>query len=631
MSTLVRIGIVAWLGSFLLSIPAVAQKPTVPSDTIQITSAQRDSIRFTNLRERMKKHTWSSSLYDLLFRYPYNTDVQKKEVSKIEENPFRVYAGNVIRNIYIKRLDVFGPSIYDTTRVASNWFERLGNSLHRDTREGVIRRSLLLFREGDEIEPDLLKDNERVLRQTPIFHDARIFIIPIQGYTHVVDVLVITQDLWTLIPDGGVGGALNFNLGIEQRNFLGLGHSFKTGFAYNKDALYQNLELYSRYVIPYLGRSLTSTQFMADYLRDQKQLGARIQKDFITPEIKIAGAFELSYHVDHKYVFVDDYTDSTKRATLKYGYQDVWLGRAFKLGFRDKEVNDRTRLIIAARTNGYRYIQRFNLPDGAENVYPNSRSYMASVGFSNRNYKRDVLIYGFGRTEDVPIGYLASLTWGKEKSDLGMRTYSALRLARGSYLRNKKAGYLYSITSVGGYLDNGQIQQGTFDLQTNYFSPLMTYGRSSMRHFLTARFTAGIHRLQYEYLTLNDEDGGIRGIRSNFLRGTRRLLVSWQTVFFAPFQIIGFRTAIFGFADIGFLSYAHTNLFSQSYRGYGIGFRFRNENLTFNTFQIRIGYYPGIPGIINPLRTEGSGESVLKFPDFQVQAPDKIGLFRTAR
>ncbi|WP_420152576.1 hypothetical protein [Siphonobacter sp.] len=634
MITTLRIGLLALflLGTVAIPFACRAQKPvpSVVDSTKILTPTQRDSIRFTKLRYSMKKRNWTGSIYDFLFKYPYNTNAQSQAVSKIEDNPFKPYDGKRIRKIDIKQLEVFGPTVYDTARIATNWVERMGNRLHHDTRTNIIQKSLLFFKVGDEVNPNVLRDNERILRQTPIFHDARIFVIPVKGEPNVVDVLVITQDVWSLVPDGGVGGPTNFNLAVEQKNVQGRAHAWKTGIAYNGEAPYQSFEFFTRYTLPYIGRSLTTTQFYADYFRDRKQFGGRIQKDFIRPEIKYAGAFEVSYYIENKFVFIDPNSDTTVKAHVKYGYQDAWFGRAFRLGFKDQKLDQRSRLIVALRTSGYGYTNRDNLPDGAKNLFPGSRQYLGSIGYSNRNYQRDVLIYAFGRTEDVPIGFLASLTWGKEKSDLGIRTYSALRMAHGTYLQNKKAGYIYLLGSLGGYLEDGQIQQGTVNLEGNYFSPLMTVKRSYFRHFITVRYTGGINRFQYEYLTLNNQEG-LRGIRSNFLRGDKRLVINLESVFFSPFQVFGFRTAMFLQADLGFLSFSNKNLFANTYQGYGIGFRFRNENLNFNTFQIRMGYYPNIPGNRSPLRIEGSGESILRMPDFRIEAPDRTDLFRTSR
>ena len=616
----------------VLPYTCLAQEPrkTVADSTKILTPAERDSIRYTNLRQSMRKRKWTSGIYDLLFRYPYNTNAQSQSVSKIEDNPFKVHDGKHIRNISIKRLEVFGPTVYDTTRVAQGWIEKLGNRLHHDTRESTIAKSLLFFKSGDDVNPDVLKDNERIMRQTPIFHDARIFLIPVAEDPSLVDVLVITQDVWSLVPDGSAGGFNNFSFALEQKNVQGMAHAWKTGISYNATAPYQPFEFFSRYTLPYIGRSLTTTQFYAENFRDRKQFGGRIQKDFIRPEIQYAGALEATYLVENKFVFIDPNSDTTVRSTLRYWYQDAWLGRAFRLGFRDRKLDRRSRLIVALRTSGYSYINRDNLPEEAAPLFPTSRQYLGSIGYSNRNYQRDVLIYGFGRTEDVPIGFVASWTWGKEKSDIGLRTYSALRLAHGSYINDKKGGYIYGLGSVGGYLENSHIQQGTFHIEGNYFSPLMAVKRSHFRHFITIKYTGGINRFPYEYLTLNNEEG-LRGIRSNFLRGDKRLVINLQSVFFSPLQILGFRTAIYTYADLGFLSFSNKKLFQHMYQGYGFGIRFRNENLNFNTFQIRLGYYPNIPGNTMPFRTQGSGEATLRMPDFRIEAPDRTDYFRTAR
>ncbi|OZI05466.1 hypothetical protein BWI93_25610 [Siphonobacter sp. BAB-5385] len=240
MITTLRIGLLALflLGTVAIPFACRAQKP-VPSaaDSAKIlTPIQRDSIRFTRLRNSMKKRNWTGSIYDFLFKYPYNTNAQSQAVSKIEDNPFKPYAGKTIRNVDIKQLDVFGPTVYDTARVATHWVERLGNRLHHDTRVNTIHKSLLFFKSGDQVQPDVLKDNERILRQTPIFHDARIFVFPVKGEPNLVDVLVITQDVWSLLPDGGVGGPTNFNLGFEQKNVQGRAHAWKTWVSYNGEA-----------------------------------------------------------------------------------------------------------------------------------------------------------------------------------------------------------------------------------------------------------------------------------------------------------------------------------------------------------------------------------------------------------
>ena len=65
---------------------------------------------------------------------------------------------------------------------------------------------------------------------------------------------------------------------------------------------------------------------------------------------------------------------------------------------------------------------------------------------------------------------------------------------------------------------------------------------------------------------------------------------------------------------------------SKLYQGYGIGFRLRNENLTINTFQIRLGYYPNIPDISSVFRFAFDGSQPLRLRDFDISAPSIVPL-----
>ena len=377
-----------------------------PSDAV----LHRDSIRYAVLREKMKKRGGlMAGLYDLLFRYPYNTNAGTQQIASLADNVYRPYQGRIIRSIRIRQLNVFGQSVYDTTRNTGRRLERWGNQLHKNTQEAVVRRSFLLFREGDVLSPYLLKDSERLLRQSGLLVDARILVIPAPGYTQLVDVYVLTQDVWSLMPNAGFSGFDNFYVSLEQRNFRGLAHQYKAHYAYRGNDPYQRHEWYFRYRIPYWGRSLISTEAEIRNLRDSRRLGAVVQRQFLTPDIRWAGSFELSLYRENRYFFISPGSTETVRSTLTYALQDAWLGHSFKFNFRDTTLRERARLIMAYRTTGLSYFGRKNLPRNAESLFPDTRTNLGSIGFSNRQYTRDVLIYGFGRTEDVPLGYLGRL------------------------------------------------------------------------------------------------------------------------------------------------------------------------------------------------------------------------------
>ena len=587
----------------------------------------RDSIFYSRLKTKMYKHRLTRQLYDAVFQDVYNSRVKTGEVSQIEVNPFKIFEGKIIGDIYIKRLSVFGQTVYDTLRKPANWIERTGSRLHTNTREHVIRNSYLLFQQGDALDPLVLRDNERLLRSTSIFHDARILVLPRAGSKQFVDVYVITQDVWSLLPNGGFGGLTNFSVGFDQLNFRGLGHQLFAQVAYSGTDPRQKVEYQARYRVPFIGKTFLTAEADLLYLRDLKQIAIKLYRPFLTPDMKYAGSIELNHtQINNRLVTRND---SVVLVPLGYNYSDVWIGRSFRLFYkqRDTEEKGRSRLIIALRNTTYTYSKRPDVTADTNQIYQDSRVTLFSVGFSRRKYVRDVLIYGFGRTEDVPIGESVAAIIGFDNAELGQRLYTGLNFSQGKYVRH--LGYVYGLINLGGYFRSKQIEQGVVSLESNYFSPLMKTKWGNMRHFVNMRYTTGIDRFTNEYITLGSNGSGINtdgiGINSDALRGTKRWLINYENVLFSRLNLIGFRVAFVTFANLGLVSFSNQSfLQGPLYQGYGIGFRFRNENLTFNSFQIRLSYFPNIPNNSFPFRQAFEGIPSLKLRDFDLSAPQIV-------
>ncbi|WP_345245798.1 hypothetical protein [Nibrella saemangeumensis] len=600
---------------------AAVYPTTVIEPKVDSATKVRDSLFYTTLKQKMYRHRLTRELYNAFIHDVYNSSARAEEVNVIEENPFKSYAGKVIGTIHVRRLGVFGQSVYDTLRRPHSWFERFANRVHTNTREGVIRRSYLLFREGDLVEPDLLRDNERILRNLPVFVDARILIVPREGSEEFVDVYVITQDVWSLLADGSVGGLDRFSVGLEQRNVRGLGHTLKTQFFYNKVDPFQKAEYLARYTVPYIGKTFLTAQADLMYLRHWKQFSARVFRPFLTPDTKYAGSLELGHYKIRNRLLRNNQLDTAAFFPISYNYSDVWLGRSFKMFFGNPQEQERARLVIAGRLTRYTYLIRPEVGADTNQLYQNSRTTMFSVGYSQRQYVRDVLIYGFGRTEDVPVGSLISLVGGVDNAELGERLYIGLNLSRGQYI--KKIGYLYTLINAGTFYRAKKQEQGLFSFSTNYFSPLVAIPWGHMRHFFNARLTLGMDRFNNEYITLSGREG--IGLTNDALIGTKRLLVGYENVLFSRLNLIGFRAAFVTFANVGIISFNDRAFFqSPLYQAYGIGVRLRNENLTFNSFQIRLTWYPNIPNNPYAFRTAFEGIPTLRLRDFDISAPSIV-------
>ncbi|MHA4738765.1 BamA/TamA family outer membrane protein [Dyadobacter sp. MSC1_007] len=597
----------------LLSSMAWGQNP----DSLETHS--RDSIRYTNLKARMSKTKFSKAVYRLLFRDVYNQG-KIAEVKEIETNPFTPYEGMVIRKIFIRQLDILGESVYDTTRKGNQLERFLSKSLHTNTREGIIRKSFLLFSEGDDIQAQVLKDNERLLRSNRTIVDARIIVVPRKDVTWMADVVVLIQDAWSLNFSGGFSSFKKFNASVENLNLRGTTHSQRTAIRWDaKDDSLAKFQFRTIYTVPYIGKTFITGQASFIFERELKEQSVRLFRRFLTNETKYAGAMEIGHYNTRQYKRVVDSTDKRLTVLTDYKYYDVWIGRAFKFPFPNSKLAQNSRIVTAFRHNKYNFDERPDVAPNLNKIYWNRTATLVSLGYSDRNYKRDVLIYGFGRTEDVPIGNLFVLTVGRENTEFGARGYAGVQYATGKYLPHN-LGYFYALANLGTYSKNGRAQQGVISGEVNYISNLIPFRYSFFRQFLTFRYTHGIRRDPLDYLNISNNQG-IRGINNDQLIGTKKFTVGAETVFFSDKSLLGFRIAYFVFGDIGLVNGVPSIWKSPLYQGYGLGLRLRNESLTFNTLQLRFGYYLNIPDLTSPTRFNASGNVPLRLRDFDISAP----------
>jgi hypothetical protein len=158
----------------------------------------------------------------------------------------------------------------------------------------------------------------------------------------------------------------------------------------------------------------------------------------------------------------------------------------------------------------------------------------------------------------------------------------------------------------------------------NYFSNLISVGTSKVRNFVNFDYTRGFDRNTDEFLVF-DNGNGFSGIKNDSIRGKQRLAVSLESVLFSPLNVYGFRFAFFGFADLTLLS-GSNEVFGSGYSlsGLGLGIRIRNDNLIFNTFQIRLGFFPNPPMYSDINHIIISGEQLLKPSNFEPGPPSVL-------
>ena len=127
--------------------------------------------------------------------------------------------GARIAAIRIEVLPVFDLS----DPVQDTWIGRLGNALHMDTRESVIRHELTIH-PGDPVDARRIHELERDLRAFRSLKTAEV--LPEVAPDGAVTALVRARDAWTLKASVGysqVGGRHSWSFGLQDQNLLGSG------------------------------------------------------------------------------------------------------------------------------------------------------------------------------------------------------------------------------------------------------------------------------------------------------------------------------------------------------------------------------------------------------------------------
>ena len=588
--------------------------PIQKNDSLDIASSHKDhKLFYDSLQIRASRHRVTRWLYGTMIcsaRDSGNVDFQSYEY-------YKSFQKKTIGTISIRSLKVFGPTFDDTSRTTNIWIEKAANTLHSQSNLYVIRKNLWI-REGQSLDADLMMDNERLLRSLPYLKDVRIIITPRPLNDDLVDILILTQDVFSFGVTGGIGNLNKGDVGIYDKNILGVGHEAGvTIVAHTDKAPHIGFESYYS-VNNIMGNFINfSTGYANTYLH--QELFISLQRDFLRPQSVYAGGLMAmrSFRTDRLYLN----SNVISTDPLNYIYLDGWYGRRLELGIRPND--SRFQMTLSGRIRYTHFYDR-PLPDGNNNQYfANSNFYLGSLSFSHRSYVRDYLVYSYGITEDIPKGYLCELVFGYDHNEFNDRWYSHVFLSTGNLFKNKPF-YLYTSLGVGSFFNQSHTEQGMADLKFDFISPLFQVWNVQARQFIKLNYTIGFNRFDIENLLLQN-DNGIRGFGSLIGKGKQRLTLNVENVFFQKKTVLNFKSALFSFFDVGIVGPSEQSIFKQSYyAGLGVGLRIRNENLVFKTIQIRLAYYPNHPSDVNSIGFILDGVSKTRFYNFQPSGPEPL-------
>lgn len=570
------------------------------NDSLRMAAELRNKRLYDSIRSKTTRRAVPRLLYRMLFVNPVLDTTANGQVQD-EGRLFERYAGRKITEVEIDQESVFDEN--------GNWFERTGNKLHVATRERVLRRDLL-FRSGDEVDPDRMVQNLQLLRSRPYISDAAIVVTPDPHDSTYVKVTLRTRDSWTISADAALHSEGRTMVELSDANILGSGNRFSvaTNFSRNDFSYGGNVVSYD---IPNLFGSFYKANFSAgrDFYNSELRLG--INKEFI---LRTDYELGISYdNVKTKYYLVDrDTSELAKSRNF-----NVWAGRSKYI------PSMRSSVYMTARYGFARFDRRPFTSKYYNPIFHDYDNVLFGAGFYREKFYTANMVYGFGIREFLATGYKAELVSGYSWREFGEDLYLGASYKAGGFTR---LGYLMGGFSLGSFIDmaTGAWSQSAVDVDLRWFSPLFLWKRSRIRQFLGLNYTQGWNRYAGSDEVMRfTRQNGLALLREDRL-GTNRMVLNTETVFFTPYQPLGFRIALFGFADFGLLGY-DANIFRNNfYTTFGFGVRLRNERLVFSTIQLRLGLALGKGGLVDNRYFEASNGTRLEQYRYRPERPEIV-------
>lgn len=573
---------------------------------------------YNKIENYSKKNKFTKFVHKLVFRSTSVKPAKPKNVQSLAKK-HSVYENKIIRNIKIKTLDPFGYSEIDTLKKPKRFTEKAGNAIHMKSRNFAIR-NILLLKKHQPYDSLIIKESERLIRSQRFVRRVNINSELTGKNADSVDITITVLDSWSLIPNANLTPS-KATYELLERNFLGSGHLWDNRYQHELDD--KRRAFSTRYVIPNIRNSYVQTDlnYQID-LESNYSKSIRMERRFFSPLTRWAGGVFLENRLRR---------DSLPNLELDYSLQtfknntiDLWVGHSFILKNDELKIQRNTSLVTTLRYLKVNYLEDISSDFDPINFYSNESFWLAGIGVSSRNFVQDEYVFNFAIAEDIPIGKYYGITGGMQHKNFENRLYFGAKATFGNYF---KWGYFSTNYEYGSFFKDKKNQQSAFAFQINYFTPLVEMGKWKVRQFFKSDIIIGSHRLDSpgDRISIN-ESKGINGFNDPKFLGTRKMLFSFQTQSYSPWQWAGFRFSPFFNYSLAFLADSKINFNGSSgYSKIGFGAIITNDYLVFNSFQISIAYYPRIPNQgENIFKSNTFKSSDFGYLDFEINKPKTV-------
>lgn len=431
----------------------------------------------------------------------------------------------------VREIEILRDNIFSETEAEFGAYD-LANKLHFVTREHVIRQALL-FEAGKPLDVELLEASERALRRLSFVNRVTIRVEPVDDET--VDVVVTTEDAWSLYPDlrvQGGGSLARVGLDLEESNVLGFGKTLFGRATWESDV---GTTWAGGYRDPNVwgSRWQAGGSFVTGPLTDG--FAASATRPFFSPDTDWSYGTSGGY-VD-RIVRLFESGEEVSRIREQTSNARVFVSRAFGKRFR------RRRVSLAFRYQNLEFDEILGrtttpLPED-ELIYATT----LSGAIERVAFVEETQINKMVRVEDFRLGSDISVAVGRtgfpvpngvERWELDGLLSHSFRFARTQYLLFSAAG--------SSRIDRDTI--GSF--RVRYYNKLAWWNTLALNLELDVA-----KDLQEQKQFVLGSESGLRGFGAREFTGDRAFLMNLESRIFTPIDVLAIRFGGVVFLDAG--------------------------------------------------------------------------------
>jgi hypothetical protein len=497
----------------------------------------------------------------------YETD----QVEKLAQ-----FEGKIIRSVKVIVRDVFEePVDYSLYRLA--------NKLHIDTKESVVKAELL-FKEGEPFSAFKMKESERVLRQLKWQRNPEIR-PKLDG--EFVDIEVITQDTWTLIPTinySSGDGSGNRSVGLTETNLLGMGKRVELLLSET-----ENRRTYEGVYDDWRFMGTDLRLVLADFYRaDGNRFVGLLSKPFRnlldTYSWSLSGESsdtvgKLWSAGEERFIYRQETLDFSGRYSISDGPREDQRRYSFGIDYQDNSF-----LMPTANDFDEADVDPTQVSQDP-NLLAENRKYIGpTFGYESLEprFVRMAYIDRFDRPDDYDLGDNFSVFGTAAMESFGsLRDALIFNLTRTGGKQFNKDSFIRGEYGFSGRYNNDGLENGLFRAQSNYYNVLGDfYIKDVFLGYHTLAFGYSLdygHNLDGDREFLLGADAGLRGYDARTFTGDKRFIMNLEDRVMIKEDI--WRLMSFGaaaFVDVGgSTADSFGSLFrDEMYADAGIGLRF---------------------------------------------------------